>query len=231
MAPMGYKIFSFPRLNGRNGSDIALVHWDCYTVKQLNKLPDINTMEYQSLRLCFNYLTVNLCIIYRLASTSVLQFYNEFLTIQENLIHNQADRNIFIGDFNIHIDTEDDADTLNFLDMLKCYNLSYLVDFKTHITNHTLDLVLDDTTHPLVTSVRWGHQLSDHSFIHCLLSIQKPTTPTSQITYRKIISIDVTAFMIIWNRHYIMWIPLNPSMTYWLYTTHQPVTCSTLMHH
>ena len=68
-------------------------------------------MEYQSFRLCFNYLTVNLCVIYILPSTSVLQFCNEFLTIQEDLIHNQADRYIFMGDFNIHVDIEDDADT------------------------------------------------------------------------------------------------------------------------
>ena len=83
-------------------------------------------MEYQSFRLCFNYLTVNLCIIYRLPSTRVLQFCNEFLTIQEDPIHNQADRNIFNGNFNIHMDIEDDADTLNFLDILKCYNLCNL---------------------------------------------------------------------------------------------------------
>ena len=109
VAPMGYKVLSFPRLNGRNDGGIVLVHWDYYTVKQLKKLPDITTMEYQSFRLCFNYLTVNLCIIYRLPSTSVLQFSNEILTIQEDLIYNQADRNIFIGNFNIHMDIEDDA--------------------------------------------------------------------------------------------------------------------------
>ena len=143
-------------------------------------------MEYQSFRLPFNYSTVNLCIIYRLPSTSVLQSCNEFLTIQENLIHNQADRNIFIGNFNIHMDIGDETDMLNFLDMLKCYNLSNLVDFKTHIVIHTLDLVHNDTTHPLVTWVRQEHQLSDHLFIQCLLSIQKPTPPTSQITYKKL---------------------------------------------
>ena len=77
-------------------------------------------MEYQSFKLCFNYLTVNLCIIYRLPGTSILQFCNEFLTVQEDLIHNQADRNIFIGNFNIHMDIENDANTLTFLDMLKC---------------------------------------------------------------------------------------------------------------
>ena len=90
-------------------------------------------MEYQSFRLCFNYLTVNLCIIYRLPSTSFLQFCNEFSTIQEDLIHHQADSNIFIGDFNIHMDIEDDADVLNFLDMLECCNLSNLVDLKTNL--------------------------------------------------------------------------------------------------
>ena len=163
-------------------------------MKQLNKLPDITTMEYQSFRLHFNYLTVNHCIIYRLPSTSVLQFCNEFSTIQEDLIHNQADRNIFIGNFNIYMDIEDGNNTLNFLDTLECYNLSNLVGFKTHIANHTLDQALDDKTNPLVTSFKQGHQLSDHSFIHCLLSIQKPTPPTSQITYRKIKSIDVKAF-------------------------------------
>ena len=111
-------------------------------------------MEYQTFRLCFNYLTVNLGIIYRLPSSSVLQFCNEFSTIQEDLIHNQTDRNIFIGNVNIHMDIEDDTNTLNFLDTLECYNLCNLVDFKTYVANHTLDLVLDDKTHPLVTSVK-----------------------------------------------------------------------------
>ena len=88
-------------------------------------------MEYQSFRLHFNYLTANLCIICKLPNTSVLQFCNEFLTIQEDLIHNEADRNIFIGNFNIHMDIEDDSNTLNVLDTLECYNLSNPVDLHT----------------------------------------------------------------------------------------------------
>ena len=52
------------------------------------------------------------------------------------------------------MDIEDNANTLNVLDMLECYNLSNLADFKTHIANHTLDLVLDDKTNPLITSVK-----------------------------------------------------------------------------
>ena len=72
-------------------------------------------------------------MIYRPPNTSVLQFCNEFSTIQDDLIHNQADRNVFIGDFNIHMDIEDDANTLNFWDMLECYNIGNLVDFRTHI--------------------------------------------------------------------------------------------------
>ena len=96
IAPSGYKILSLPRSTGQQGGGIALVYLDHYNVKQLGKPTntDTNTMEYQGYHMRFDNISINLYIIYRLPSSSVIQFCNELSLILESDLDLATDKNI-----------------------------------------------------------------------------------------------------------------------------------------
>ena len=195
IAPPGYKILSLPRSTGQQGGGIALVYHDHYNVKQLGKLTntDTNTMEYQGYHMKFDNVSINLYIIYRLPSSSVIQFCNELSLILESDLDLATDKTLFVDAFNIHTDNCQDTDTINFLDTINGFNLQNLMTFPTHVKQHHLDLILDDPNNLLVHNVEPGMFLSDHCFIHCQLTIAKNPPITESVTYRKIGPLDLSS--------------------------------------
>ena len=175
IAPSRYKILSLPRSTGQQGGGIALVYHGHYNVKQLGKPTntDTNTMEYQGYHMRFDNISINLYIIYRLPSLSVIQFCNELSLILESDLDLAMDKTLFVGDFNIDTNNHQDTDTINFLDTINGFNLQNLVTFPTHVKQHHLDLMLDDPNNLLVHNVKPGMFLSVHCFIHCQLTIAK----------------------------------------------------------
>ena len=112
------------------------------------------------------------CVIYRFCRTSVIDFSSELVSETEESINLTSDRCMYIGDFNIHMDTNN-PETTTFNDFMEHFNLN-LVSFPTHIHQHTLNLILDDIDNPLVQGVTKGHLLSDHNFIHMTLAVSRP---------------------------------------------------------
>ena len=60
--------------------------------------------------------------------------------------------------------------------------------FKIH--QHTLDLILDDRDNPIVQGVTKGHLLSDHNFIHMILSVSRPNPDKVCKKFRKLRQIN-----------------------------------------
>ena len=80
-------------------------------------------MEYLGYHLRFDNVGINLYTIYRLPSTSVIQFCNELSLILESNLNLAMDKTLFVGYFNIHTDNHQDTDTINFLDAINGFNL------------------------------------------------------------------------------------------------------------
>ena len=192
--PLGYKILSTPRKTNQTGGRITLVYRDNYNIKLLDCPKDMDTMEFQGYHMRFNNTTLNLFVIYRILSTSVLQFCNKLSLLFKSDLSNSSDKTLYIGDFNIHVDESDSMDNINFQDTIDGFNYHNLVTFPTHVRQHHLDLVLDSPLNPLVTSVTPGIHLSDHCFIHCKLNIAKKQPILDTVTFRKIKSIDHNNF-------------------------------------
>ena len=57
--------------------------------------------------------TINLSVIYRPPDKSDLSFADDFLNYMESNI-NSAGKNLFIGDFNIHVKNQSNSNTRNF---------------------------------------------------------------------------------------------------------------------
>ena len=165
--PEGYKIFSHPRSDGRIGGGTALIYKSNINVEEKSGTTrDLLTMEYHDYKVHFKSLTLNLYVIYRFPSTSVLMFCTELATILERNILDTTGKLVLLGDFSIHIDVVDDTDTITSSDFLDSFNLENLVHFPTHKCRHTLDLLITDKNwdHGIVPSQ--GHMIVDHNAVH-----------------------------------------------------------------
>ena len=115
------------------------------------------------------------------------QFLPDLLTEHKNVI--------LLGDFNIHLDTDDPNATM-FTEILDAMGLVPHVKTSTHKAGHTLDqvyTVLDSQIK--ISGCCQGTLLSDHYIIQCQASIPTNITVSRSVTSRKLIDIDHKAFM------------------------------------
>ena len=110
------------------------------------------------------------------------------------LIENSS-RVLCLGDFNIHVDQENDLRAKAFNSLLSEIGLLQHVCFPTHEKVHTLDLVLTDVRHP--TLIRepgptlQGYVQSDHNPLCFDITCPKPHKPSKIIQFRKWFNLDL----------------------------------------
>ena len=124
---------------------------------------------------------------------------------------------ILTGDFNIHMDKPHLSNTILFNDLLESFNLANRVAFSTHLSQHTIDLMLFKTQSTVVSAIRQGHLFSNHYFIHADLFI-KTTNPMLNLyptgnlktfvtmTWQKILELCLSKVkpLKIWSPHIIL---------------------------
>ncbi len=90
-----------------------------------------------------------------------------------------ADKVLIVGDFNIHVDNENDALGSAFLDILNSIGIRQHVSGPTHCQNQTLDLIL---SHGIdvngVEVLQQSDDISDHYLVLCKLHIAKAVNST-----------------------------------------------------
>ena len=95
------------------------------------------------------------------------------------------------GDFNLHVDKMDDPDVNLFWDMVQAFGLDCQVDFPTHRSGHTLDLLQTEAIGNIETSMcKCRVFLSNHSSVESIFSIKKPKLERKELSYWKINAID-----------------------------------------
>ena len=78
------------------------------------------------------------------------------------------------------------SDTILFNDLLESFNLANKVAFSTHLSQHTIDLMLCETQSTIVSGIRQGHLFSNHYFIHADLCIKTAKPDAKFVSYRKL---------------------------------------------
>ena len=106
-----------------------------------------------------------------------------------------------MGDFKMHMDQPEDATTIIFNDLLDSLNLRNNIYFQTHISGHTLDLIIDDQMKSLVKCMKKGHSFADHSLGQATVSIEKYNLLDKLVTYQKLKNINETNFRKDLNDH------------------------------
>ena len=186
IVPPGYDILSKPRCDGRQGGGVALAYKSSLKVNNIIFTNQPAGLEYMNVHVKFKNKMLNLYIIYRYPNTSVLQFTETLANILESNILSDHGELILTGDFNIHMDKPHLSDTVLFNDPLESFNLTNQVAFPTHLSQHTIDLMLCETQSTVVRAIRQGHLFSNHYFLHADLCIETTKPDSKIVSYRKL---------------------------------------------
>ena len=191
--PAGYKLLDYPRTS-RTGGGTGVLFSDNLTVKKW-ATAELRSFEYSEWDIKSETDRIHLIIIYRTpysdahpVTTSV--FFEEFSSFLESAVFCSSHL-LITGDFNIHMDVEDDTDAVRLRGLLESTGLKQHVTVPTHISGHTLDLVITRLSDQLGISTPWTDYLfSDHMPVYSKLQVCKPALKRSHITFRKIGSIN-----------------------------------------
>ena len=121
------------------------------------------------------------------------KFFSEFSSLLEDIASSPTELVIF-GDFNIHVDSKA-GHSATFSSTLEAFGLKQHISSPTHSSGHILDLLITRDKAPMIDFGVFEQSLSDHSAIFCKLPTTVNSLPTRTVkTYRKLSSIDATAF-------------------------------------
>jgi len=81
---------------------------------------------------------------------------------------------VITGDFNIHMHIVDDANAIKLRGLLESTGLKQHVALSTHISKHTLDLIITRLSDKLAVSTPWTDYLfSHHMPVPCKFKLNK----------------------------------------------------------
>lgn len=131
-----------PRDTGRGGGVAAIFSSSLL----INPRPKLSFSSFESLVLNFSHPAwktlqpVLFVIVYR-PPGPYSDFLTEFSEFLSDLVLS-SDKIIIVGDFNIHVDVDNDSLSMAFKSLLDSIGFTQSVNQPTHCFNHTLDLVL-----------------------------------------------------------------------------------------
>ena len=175
-------------IKDRVGGGLTLLFRDNLDVKHTTTY-DFASMECSDFRINLQNCIVNLAIIYRLPDRSVLQFALDILDYMEHNI-NTTGSPVITGDLNIKMNDKEDASTNTMLDILDSLDLVNHVNFPTHRSQNTLDLVITRNSDNIVRNPSQGQLFLDHNMVMFDLVSTNTKASLKEINYQKIKSID-----------------------------------------
>ena len=104
----------------------------------------IKLVEMMNFNVAVKGININLYVIYRPPIGSVIEFCDSLATILERNINKDKGKLLMLGDFNIHLDEENNPDTISFNNFLESFGLINYTTFFTHAAKYILNLVISD---------------------------------------------------------------------------------------
>ena len=130
---------------GRRGGGVCIFFRDNLTVTR-NNVQNFESFEVLDVNVKTMSDVIRLITIYRPPSANVAPgtFLSEFSSFLETVLNTHSNLTL-VGDFNVHMDNSASTFTKNFTDTLDTSGLHQHVSGQTHISGHTLDLVITRT--------------------------------------------------------------------------------------
>ena len=129
-------------------------------------------------------------VIYRPPKKSVIKFCEELADmLEENITCDQRNL-ILLGDFIIHLEVPIHPDTMLFNGIIGSLGLQNHINFTSHISNHTVDLLITSTENSIIVGTNRGHLLSDYYFVNTHIKLGKTKVLAKSVSYQKLKCID-----------------------------------------
>ncbi len=193
----GYSLQDIPR-EDRTGGGVATLSKSNICVRKL-PYKRMRSFEYMENIVTINSASVRLLIVYRpevdakKKKIPVSLFFSEFSKIMD--VVSVAPMEILItGDFNFHMNKNDDPEACQFKEFLTTYDVMNHVVKPTCRSGNTLDLVITRRGSKFLLDHSVDYEVSDHNIIRCYLDMDKPPLQKEVITFRRYKSIDKAKF-------------------------------------
>ena len=174
----------FPRPEGRGGGVGIALSKNFQNIKSFNRFND----QFECMELHASYLKTKMVfsIVYRPPNGNTSKFISEFEKHVFSI--EKSEKNvIYLGDFNIWMDDVNNIEAIRMNTLLKNYSLKNHISSPTHISGHTLDLVISHKNLELVKNVRVDQEalISDHKSIYFNINISMKYKVYKTIHFRK----------------------------------------------
>ena len=191
--PDRYDIFHVPRPT--RGGGVGFVYKDHFNAR-LDTSFEFSSFECMSVILEAGSFSFRFIVVYRVPPSTQNKIQkSSFITDFGDLIEqtsNLSGKLVILGDFNVHVDSRDDAEASQFSDLLDAFGLKQHVSGSTHVRRHTLDLVISRETDDIVLSCEVGTFASDHNVVTFTLRSGNYHPQRKTVCARKIKSINVS---------------------------------------
>ena len=118
-------------------------------------------------------------------------FFPEFSEYLESLVLSKVPI-CKSGDFNVHLDVSDGADTIAFADLLESLCLTQHVKSPVPVIGHIVDLIITRSSDNIIKGTPSPESfLSDHCPVLCCPNVTKALATVKHISFRKLKSLDL----------------------------------------
>ena len=198
ITPENYSVIHEPR-QSRRGGGVAFVFASYLNLEKV-VIPCYNSFEALLVKCTISQSSFFFLTIYRPPpstkhSSPFLDFLSDFSSLLENLLPLSSEL-IITGDFNIHVNDPSNPHASNFIDLLNSFDLHQHVNFSTHTSGNTLDLLISRSSSNIIQSVDFlVPALSDHYALLTAIQLpKKPRMPRITKFIRRLKSIDLHSF-------------------------------------
>ena len=177
----------------RRGVGLALLHKTNLKVKRFSQCmsPSIELAVWKVTSL---HMSLHIVGVYRPPDKSIPEFLDLFTEYIADLTA-EHENIVLVGDFNIHVNDEDNPNVVIFLDTMTAIGFHQYINGSMHCSGNCLDLVFaEELSWMKVKKCLIGDYLSDHAVVLCGLKIPKQDQVRKWITYRNINGIDGDEF-------------------------------------
>ena len=193
----GYEFSHIPRRGNRGYGGVGVLHKATIKVTSSEKY---KSDSFENMLIQFNTGSrcLNLVTLYRPPPNQKnkftnTQFFEEFSTFLQDRVTSSGDL-LIVGDLNFHLDKKNDTATRKLTELLESFNIMQCVNTSTHMSGHTLDVIMCRATDDLIQEVKVGDMITDHNLLLCTVHHPKPHLQEKKIVTRKLRSIDLPSF-------------------------------------
>ena len=191
LMPEDFSLVHTNRENKRGGG-VGFFIKSAFDFKTIHS-PEFSSLENHTVCLNLDGRRLFLGIIYWPPASSVVKFFEDFLSYV-GFLYSLSSTFVICGDFNFHVDIMSPT-VSEFKSVIDSCCLSQYINFPTHLHGHTLDLLMAPSEFSAISDVKGLGFISDHKIISCVVDFPSLDTPIQKVvTFRQYHKLNIDKF-------------------------------------